>query len=80
MEIYEVLKIMSSENKAKIIAKFIDCDNCHNDTVGDMCGEVGLKQANLSKHLMELRQKGVLKDTKEGRKVIYTINPSFKKE
>jgi len=80
MEIYEVLKIMSSESKAKIISKFLFCSNCHQQNVNNLCSETGFKQANLSKHLMELRQKGVIRDEKIGREVIYKINKNFEKE
>lgn len=80
MEIYEVLKVMSSENKAKLIARFLNCENCVKKTVGELCGDTGLKQACLSKHLMELRKKGILVDTKDGREVHYRINKNFKNQ
>lgn len=80
MEIYDVLKIMSSENKAKLIAKFLYCNNCKHNTVGLLCNELGLKQSCLSKHLMELRKMGVIQNKKNGREVFYTINIKFQEK
>ena len=77
MEIYNVLKIMSSENKAKIIAKFLYCNNCDKKTVGSLCSQISIKQSCLSKHLMELRKLGIISNKKSGREVFYTINNNF---
>src|SRR5579871_4775583 len=43
--------------------------------VGAISDAVGVKMVNMSHHLGVMRQSGVLDDEKEGRKVVYKLNP-----
>ena len=78
MDTFKLLKIMSSESKAKIIALHMYC-NCDHKVL-DLCSHFNLQQANGSKHLSSLTREGVLQFSKDGKEVYYKINPSFKKE
>lgn len=79
MDIYKLLKILSSESKAKIISLYMNCD-CHSHTVNDLCGKFHLNQANVSKHLSSLHDAKILDFVREGKEVYYRINADFKKE
>src|SRR5436190_10798484 len=43
--------------------------------VGALSEAVGIKMVNMSHHLGVMRQAGVLDDEKDGRKVVYKLNP-----
>jgi ArsR family transcriptional regulator len=43
--------------------------------VGALSDAVGIKMVNMSHHLGVMRQAGVLDDSKDGRKVVYTLRP-----
>lgn len=79
MDIYKLLRILSSESKARIITMYMNCD-CHSHTVMDLCEKFNLNQANTSKHLADLREENILEFVKDGKEVYYRINPEFKKE
>ena len=82
MNIYEVLKILATESKMKIIAYHMKCD--HDDkeeqNVGELCNDLDFKQSNASKHLQSLKEAGILESTKEERKVFYKLKPEFVEE
>lgn len=42
-------------------------------TVSELVSKVGVRQANLSQHLAELRKRNLVKNRKEGAKVYYSI-------
>lgn len=46
------------------------------DHVGAIAEAVGIKMVNISHHLGVMRTAGVLEDEKEGRNVIYKLNPA----
>lgn len=79
MELSKALKILSSESKLKIITMFIYC-KCGHYTVSDLCEVHKLQQANMSKHLSNLNDEGVLDFVKDGKEVHYKINEEFRKE
>ena len=45
--------------------------------VGDIAAAVGIPVVNASHHLNKLKSTGVLKDRKEGRFVMYSLNPEL---
>lgn len=77
MNTFELLKILSSESKAKIIFMYINCE-CHSHSVNDLCDKFNLNQANASKHLSSLHNDKILDNVKDGKEVFYRINPEFK--
>lgn len=80
MEIFDVLKLISSENKIKIIAHFWNC-KCNNERcVTDIQNEMKLSQSSLSKHLTGLQKEGVLDFSQDHKRKYYSINLEFKKE
>lgn len=79
MELSKALKIFSSESKLRIITMFVYC-RCNHYTVSDLCETFDLQQANMSKHLSNLHEEGVLDFVKDGKSVHYKINEDFKKE
>ena len=79
MTIYEVNKIMSSENKSKIIAHFWDCE-CRDHDVTSMCKKLDVQQANMSKHICTLSCLGILNFTQNGKVKFYYINKKWKDE
>lgn len=46
-------------------------------TVGQLVGQLGMTQANISKHLKVLADAHILKRTKDGTSVIYEIDDDF---
>lgn len=80
MNINELLEIVASENKLKIIAHFYNCTCKKASCVNDLKDELNLTQSNLSKHLTKLREEKVLDVTTDHKLRIYSINRDFKKE
>lgn len=79
MKTINLLKTLSSETKARIIVKLYMC-NCDHGTVTDLCSDFKLKQSNISKHLMDLREKGIVEFKKEGKESHYSLNEEWRKE
>ncbi len=79
MNIYEVNKIMSSENKSKIISHFWNC-KCHCKHVGFLETRMNINQSNLSKHISGLLKLDILKFKQSGKERFYEINQDWKKE
>ncbi len=79
LTIYEVNKILSSENKSKIIAHFWRCQ-CERNCVEQIGHLLGINRVNLSKHLGKLLKFGVLKYKQVEEKRVYSINPKWRNE
>jgi ArsR family transcriptional regulator len=45
--------------------------------VGALSDAVGIKMVNMSHHLGVMKQAGILDDSKDGRKVVYTLRPEL---
>ncbi len=45
--------------------------------VGEIADEVGIPVVNASHHLSKLKQAGLVRDEKDGRFVIYSLNPEL---
>lgn len=79
MELFELLKVLSSESKAKIIMHFLNC-GCTSAPTTSLCKGFELKQANYSKHLMDLKELKILDCVKSSKEIHYKINEEFSKE
>lgn len=73
------LKIWSSPTKAKIIAYYFHC-KCSNCDVCTVYKTLGIKQANMSKHLSDLLEYNILEFSKDGKERIYKINEKWYSE
>lgn len=80
MNINQLLEIIASENKLKIIAHYYNCTCKHASCVNDLKDELGLTQSNLSKHLTKLKEENVLDVAINHKLRIYSLNKEFKKE
>lgn len=69
----ELFKFLSDENRLNILVMLLIDDYC----VCDMERFLGLKQANISKHLMGLRKANIVTTNKEFMWVHYSIHKSF---
>ncbi len=79
LTIYEVNKILSSENKSKIISHFWNC-TCNHSCLGKIEKLLGINQSNLSKHIGKLLKLGVLKYKQVHKEKFCYINPKWKTE
>ena len=77
MKIYELNKLLSSQNKAKLIAHFWDC-NCNSHDVNNLVNKLKTTQSNLSKHITSLLNAGVLECNQKGKERYYKINKKWK--
>ena len=79
MDIYKVNKIMSSENKSKLITHFWTCE-CRMHDVDYMVKKLNISQPNLSKHISTLLNAGILNCKVYGKQRFYYINKEWKEE
>lgn len=80
MNIYDLMKILSSENKSKIIAHYWECNCVDHDCVGDLQRQLNINQSNLSKHIAKLLKFGVLEYKQINKQRYYYLNLKFKHE
>lgn len=64
-------KSLGIESRMSIFAYLEDCGNC---TVNGIVEHIGLTQPTISYHLKEMKTAGLLKATKKGKEVYYSIN------
>ncbi|RIV16839.1 ArsR/SmtB family transcription factor [Mycoplasmopsis gallopavonis] len=77
MKTTKLLTLLSKEVKLKLIIHLFSCveNECEVNTFVDILRE---KQANISKHLNDLKREGVVESRKVGVFVYYYMLPSFK--
>jgi DNA-binding transcriptional ArsR family regulator len=72
-----VLAALSNPARLKMVVSLADGEKC----VCDMAAEVGLDMSTTSRHLVQLRQAGLLSDERRGNMVFYSLKatclPSF---
>lgn len=72
-----VLAALSNPARLKMVVSLADGEKC----VCDMAAEVGLDMSTTSRHLVQLRQVGLLSDERRGNMVFYSLKatclPSF---
>ena len=66
----EVCKTLADPKRLRIINVLRDGER----TVGEMARTLGLRQANLSQHLMLLRERGVVTTRRQGLNIYYSLS------
>ncbi len=66
----QVCKTLADPKRLRIISVLRDGEM----TVGEMVRALGLRQANLSQHLMLLRERGVVTTRRQGLNVYYSLS------
>lgn len=66
-----LLRVLANPARLGIALRLLDGE-C---SVGQLEEELGLKQPNLSQHLAEMRDAGLLVSRRESRMVFYTVTP-----
>ncbi|AKA49890.1 hypothetical protein VO56_01260 [Mycoplasmopsis gallinacea] len=76
MDMTDLFALLASPVKFKLIIHFYSCveNECDVQTLVQLFNE---KQANISKHLSELKRKGVVDSKKEGLYNYYYLNKEF---
>jgi len=70
-ECAEAMKVLGDSNRLKIIRALTGGPL----NVGEICRKTGLVQHRVSHHLGRMRPAGLVECMREGRKVVYRINP-----
>lgn len=73
MSLETFLKTFSSNTKARIIIYYMSC-KCDGCDVCTVYKKLGIKQANMSKHLGDLLDLGILIVNKDGKERKYKLN------
>lgn len=72
-EIYKIhadlCQMLSNPTRLKILEELKDGEK----TVSNLVSKVGVRQANLSQHLAELRKRNLVKNRREGANVYYKV-------
>jgi ArsR family transcriptional regulator len=68
-----LLKVLADPARLRII----ECLRAGPLTVTDLCGQLQEAMANVSHHLNVLRKAGLVVAAKEGRYVVYALDPKF---
>lgn len=79
MNIYDVNKLLSSQNKSRLIAHFWDC-HCLSHDVNHLVSKLKTTQSNLSKHINALLKENVLQFEQKGKERFYRINKAWKRK
>lgn len=70
MKEIDILKIVSDENRVKIIQLIVKGEECS----CDLLSSLDISQPTLSYHLKQLHLAGIIRSQKEGTKVHYSVN------
>ncbi|KXB05718.1 hypothetical protein AKJ50_00015 [candidate division MSBL1 archaeon SCGC-AAA382A13] len=72
-ELYQIhadlCQMLSNPTRLKILEKLKDEEK----TVSELVSEIGVRQANLSQHLAELRKRNLVKNRREGANIYYSV-------
>ncbi|MFV8413894.1 ArsR/SmtB family transcription factor [Mycoplasma sp. Sp48II] len=79
MDTLQILNFLSKDVKLKLIIHLYTCHERECD-VNDLLNALNEKQANVSKHLGNLKRAGVVKIRKEGVASYYYLAPAFIKK
>ncbi len=66
----DLCQMLSNPTRLKILEKLKDKER----TVGELVDEIGVRQANISQHLAELRKRNLVDNRREGANVYYKIS------
>jgi len=70
MEITELLKVLSDENRIKIIQLLVKGESCSCELIS----QLPISQPTLSYHLKHLSDVGLISSEKAGNRINYTVN------
>tara|TARA_B100001093_G_scaffold362680_1_gene347466 strand:+ start:40773 stop:41117 length:345 start_codon:yes stop_codon:yes gene_type:complete len=70
-DLADITSALSHPARIRILQYLAKQDSC---VCVDLVAEIGLAQATISQHLKELKNKGLIKGTKEGASVCYCID------
>lgn len=65
----DLCQMLSNPTRLKILEKLKDEEK----TVSELVDEIGVRQANLSQHLAELRKRDLVENRREGSNVYYKV-------
>jgi ArsR family transcriptional regulator len=77
MEKFEIIKLLSDQNRFNIFMKLMEFDGL---CVSELESILGLKQANVSKHIKKLKDNDVLYSSRNKNMIRYRIKDSFLNE
>ncbi|EYE88135.1 ArsR family transcriptional regulator [Fervidicella metallireducens AeB] len=70
LDLVDILKAMSDENRIKIIKMLVCCDMC----VCDICDNLELSQPAVSHHLKILSDANLVNTKRQGKWIYYSLN------
>ena len=77
MEKLDVLKLLSDESRFNIFVKLLEFEGL---CISELEGLLGLKQANLSKHMRKFKDLGIVESNRSKNMIKYKIKSSFLSE
>jgi ArsR family transcriptional regulator len=77
MEKIEVIKLLSEESRYNIFVKLLEFEGL---CISELEGLVGLKQANLSKHMKRFKDLDIVESARTKNMIKYNIKDSFLSE
>ena len=77
MEKLDVLKLLSDESRYNIFTKLLEFEGL---CISELEGLLGLKQANLSKHMKKFKDLDIVEYTRSKNMIKYSIKSSFLSE
>jgi ArsR family transcriptional regulator len=77
MNKFSIIRLLADENRFNIFMQIMDYDSL---CVSELESLLGLKQANVSKHLKRLKEAEVLESNRQKNKIYYSICPVFLEE
>ncbi|QGZ97515.1 transcriptional regulator [Mycoplasma sp. NEAQ87857] len=77
MKTTQLLKVLSSDVKLKLIIHLYSC-KLHECDVSTFVSLLNEKQANISKHLSDLKRLKIVNTIRQDKHIFYYIEPSFK--
>jgi len=77
MDKFNIIRLLSDQNRFNIFMKLMEFDGL---CVGELESLLGLKQANVSKHLRKMKDYDMLVHTRKKNMIVYRIKDSFLNE
>lgn len=71
-----IFKFLSIKSKKDIIIHLFMCQ-CSDCSVSSLCKFTNNKQANVSKHLIDLKNENIVVSERKGKNIRYKLNDSF---
>lgn len=69
----QLLKMMANKHRHAIAATFLRFPVGHELCVGELLAEVPIEQPLMSLHLSQLKKVGILKSSRQSRKIFYSL-------